>query len=166
MPCPVFRSLLITGTLVVLTACGDKAARPDNPPPPPEAVPVTAVPIDSTTFAPALAVDLAASTKTPAGLYYRDLTVGSGAEATAGKEVSMKYAGRLANGAPFDAGTYDFRLGARQAIDGWDVGIPGMKVGGKRQLIIPHTLGYGAAGSGPIPPYAVMVFEVELLSVK
>ena len=160
----LFRSIRLAGTLA-LTACGDQAAKRNNPPPP-EAVPVAAVPIESTTFAPALAVNLAASTKTPSGLYYRDLTVGTGAEAIAGKQLSVKYAGRLADGTQFDAGTYEFRIGAREAIDGWDVGIAGMKVGGKRQLIIPHTLGYGAAGRGPIPPYAVMVFDVELLGIK
>jgi hypothetical protein len=77
----LFRSIRLAGTLA-LTACGDQAAKRNNPPPP-EAVPVAAVPIESTTFAPALAVNLAASTKTPSGLYYRDLTVGTVAEAIA-----------------------------------------------------------------------------------
>lgn len=163
---PVPRTFLFAATLTVLSACGDKAAPPENPPPPPEATPVAAVPIDSTTFAPALNVDLASTTKSPSGLYYKDRTVGTGAEAAAGKEVSVKYAGKLPDGTPFDAGTYNFRLGNREAIDGWDVGIAGMKVGGKRQLIVPHTLGYGAAGRGAIPPYGIMVFEVELLAVK
>ena len=167
MPYLVPRSLRIAATLAALSACGEKAAKPDIPlPPPPEATPVAAVPIDSTPFVPALAVDLATSTKTPSGLYYKDRTVGTGAEAVAGKLLSVKYAGRLPDGTPFDSGTSDFHIGAHEAIEGWDVGIAGMKAGGKRQLIIPYTLGYGAAGRGPIPPYGTMVFEVELLAVK
>jgi hypothetical protein len=162
---PIPRSIRLAASLI-LTACGDKTPKPDNPSPLPEAVPVAAVPIETTPFVPALAVDLSASTKTPSGLYYRDLTVGTGAEAIPGKLLSVKYAGRLPNGTQFDAGTYDFHIGAREAIEGWDVGIAGMKVGGKRQLIIPYTLGYGAAGRGPIPPYGTMVFDVELLAVK
>ena len=119
------------------------------------------VPIESTTFAASLGVDLAHSTKTASGLYYRDIRVGTGATLAAGSAVNAKYTGALANGTVFDAGTYAFTLGAGRVIQGWDEGLVGMKVGGSRQLIIPSSLGYGPSGSGPIPPNATLVFTVE-----
>ncbi len=119
-----------------------------------------AVPIESTTFAASLGVNLASSTKTPSGLYYRDIRVGTGATIVAGQKLSVKYSGALANGSVFDAGTFAFTIPG-QVIQGWNEGLLGMKVGGSRQLIIPPSLGYGAAGSGPIPPNAVLVFTVE-----
>ena len=123
--------------------------------------------IESATFAPSLGVDLKGSTKSASGLYYRDLTVGTGAEALVGKQVVAKYDGTLADGTRFDAGTYPFQLGARRVIPGWDEGLVGMKVGGKRQLIIPPDLGYGSQGSPPkIPGNAILVFTVELVGVQ
>jgi FKBP-type peptidyl-prolyl cis-trans isomerase len=153
-------SLLTVSAFSVLAACADKPARPEA------SAAATATSIESTTFVESLAVDLAASTKTPSGLYYKDLTVGTGPEVAAGQKLTMKYTGWLANGTQFDSGTYPFRLGARQVIDGWDVGAVGMKVGGRRQLIIPPALGYGASGSGAIPPNAVLVFDIELISAE
>jgi FKBP-type peptidyl-prolyl cis-trans isomerase len=103
-----------------------------------------------------------------------DLTVGTGAEAQSGDTVSVFYTGSLDNGTVFDASSkhgnqpFSFVLGAGQVIQGWDVGVVGMKVGGKRELIIPSELGYGATpppGSG-IPPNATLHFTVELLSVS
>ena len=119
-----------------------------------------AVPIESTTFAASLGVNLASSTKTPSGLYYRDIRVGTGVTIVAGQKLSVKYSGALANGSVFDAGTFPFTIPGN-VIQGWNEGLLGMKVGGSRQLIIPPSLGYGAAGSGPIPPNAVLVFTVE-----
>lgn len=119
-----------------------------------------AVPIESTTFAASLGVNLASSTKTPSGLYYRDIRVGTGATIVAGQNLNVKYSGALANGSVFDAGTFAFTIPG-QVIQGWNEGLLGMNVGGSRQLIIPPSLGYGAAGSGPIPPNAVLVFTVE-----
>lgn len=101
-----------------------------------------------------------------------DAQVGSGAEAVPGKTVSVHYTGTLFNGTKFDSSLdrgqpFVFGLGAGQVIPGWDMGLQGMKVGGKRKLIIPPHLGYGAAGAGGvIPPNAVLVFDVELLEVK
>lgn len=118
------------------------------------------VPIESTTFAASLGVNLAASTKTPSGLYYRDITVGTGATIVAGTALKVKYSGALANGSVFDSGTFPFTIPGG-VIQGWNEGILGMKIGGSRQLIIPPSLGYGANGSGPIPPNAVLVFTVE-----
>ncbi|MEO8575591.1 MAG: FKBP-type peptidyl-prolyl cis-trans isomerase [Gemmatimonadales bacterium] len=128
-----------------------------------------AVPIEQTTFATALAVDLSASTKLASGMYVRDLVVGSGAAVVNGQTVTARYTGWLANGAQFDSNTttgYAFVLGTGRVILGWDIGIPGMKVGGKRQLIVPATLGYGSTGNGPIPGNAVIVFNVEIVSVQ
>ena len=118
------------------------------------------VPIESTTFASSLNVNLAASTKTASGLYYRDITVGTGATIVSGTAIKVQYTGALANGNVFDSGTYSFTIPG-QVIQGWNEGILGMKVGGSRQLIIPSSLGYGVYGNGPIPPNAVLVFTVN-----
>jgi FKBP-type peptidyl-prolyl cis-trans isomerase len=106
----------------------------------------------------------------PGSLVIEDLVVGTGATAVTGNTVSVHYVGRLQNGTQFDS-SYDagrpfpFRLGAGQVIAGWDQGVPGMKVGGKRRLTIPPSLAYGSQGFGPIPPNATLVFDIELLSI-
>lgn len=112
---------------------------------------------------------------TASGLQIDDLTVGSGALATAGQRVSVHYTGWLFNdgqqGGKFDSSKdrgqpFVFGLGGGQVIKGWDEGVQGMKVGGVRRLIIPAALGYGARGAGGvIPPNATLLFEVELLAV-
>jgi FKBP-type peptidyl-prolyl cis-trans isomerase FkpA len=112
---------------------------------------------------------------TPSGLQYEDTTVGTGASAQAGQQVSVHYTGWLYNdsvkGAKFDSSKdrgdpFGFRLGGGQVIKGWDEGVQGMKVGGTRTLVIPAPLGYGARGAGGvIPPNATLMFEVELLGV-
>jgi FKBP-type peptidyl-prolyl cis-trans isomerase len=109
------------------------------------------------------------------GLKYTDTTVGTGAEATAGHKVSVHYTGWLykdgQKGAKFDSSLdrgepFGFTLGAQQVIRGWDEGVAGMKVGGKRTLIIPPDLAYGSRGAGGvIPPGATLTFDVELLKV-
>jgi peptidylprolyl isomerase len=110
---------------------------------------------------------------TSSGLQYWDLKEGTGATGSAGKSVSVHYTGWLAsNGKKFDSSVdrgqpFMFQLGAGQVIKGWDEGVSGMKVGGKRQLRIPPELGYGARGAGGvIPPNATLIFDVELLAVK
>ena len=110
-------------------------------------------------------------TTTPTGLTIEDILVGDGAAASAGQEVKVHYTGWLTNGTKFDSSKdrndpFDFGLGAGMVIRGWDEGVQGMKVGGKRKLTIPPALGYGARGAGGvIPPNATLVFEVELLGV-
>lgn len=105
------------------------------------------------------------------GLKIEDITVGKGAEATSGKRVTVHYTGTLADGKKFDSSKdrgepFSFHLGAGQVIRGWDEGVKGMKIGGKRKLVIPPELGYGARGvGGVIPANAVLHFEVELLKV-
>ena len=107
-----------------------------------------------------------------AGMQIEDQVVGTGAEAVKGKQVSVHYTGWLTDGTKFDSSKdrgqpFGFALGRGQVIRGWDDGVAGMKVGGKRKLTIPPDLGYGAAGAGGvIPPNATLVFEVELLGVK
>ena len=111
------------------------------------------------------------SITTPSGLTIEELVVGSGADARSGQKVSVHYTGWLTNGTKFDSSKdrgdpFVFPLGKGQVIKGWDEGVQGMKVGGKRKLTIPSALGYGARGAaGVIPPNATLVFEVELLSV-
>jgi FKBP-type peptidyl-prolyl cis-trans isomerase FkpA len=106
-----------------------------------------------------------------------DTTVGTGATATSGKRVTVNYTGWLYlpdapqhHGEQFDSSVgrkpFTFQLGSGMVIPGWDQGVDGMKVGGKRTLVIPATLGYGAEGAGPIPPNANLIFDVELLDVQ
>ena len=109
--------------------------------------------------------------KLASGLQYEDVVVGSGKMAEPGMNVSVHYTGTLTNGEKFDS-SYDrgqpiqFQLGAGRVIQGWEEGIKGMRIGGKRKLTIPPDLGYGANGTGPIPPNATLLFDVELVDVK
>lgn len=109
---------------------------------------------------------------TASGLKYTDLVVGKGASPVAGKQVKVHYTGTLENGKKFDSSVdrnepFSFVIGVGQVIPGWDEGVMTMKVGGKRKLIIPSKLGYGASGAGGvIPPNATLLFDVELLDVS
>ena len=153
----MLRSLVLL-TSVSLLACVGSADRENSPP--------------AAGFAASLEVDTTAMTKTPSGLRYQDITAGQGAEAAADRTVSVHYTGWLPNGEKFDSSRdrnepFSFSLGAGQVIAGWDEGVAGMKVGGRRKLVIPADLGYGTAGAPPdIPPGATLVFDVELLDVR
>lgn len=109
---------------------------------------------------------------TDSGLKFEDLAVGDGATAEVGQRVFVHYTGWLTDGSKFDSSVdrgqpFDFALGRGMVIRGWDEGVAGMQVGGKRKLTIPPQLGYGAQGAGGvIPPNATLVFEVELLDIR
>jgi FKBP-type peptidyl-prolyl cis-trans isomerase len=111
------------------------------------------------------------ATTTPSGLIIEDTVLGEGPTATTGRDVLVHYAGWLADGTQFDSSKekrdpFEFTLGKKEVIDGWEEGLPGMKVGGTRRLTIPPELAYGAAGAGDtIPPNETLTFEVELLRV-
>ncbi len=142
-------------SMVVLSGCGAPAS----------AVPVPR--IEDAGFAPALGVDLAASTKLTNGEYVRDLTAGTGDAVDIGKTLSVTYTGWLADGTRFDGNEggkpFVFHYGTGEVITGWDEGLSGMKVGGSRQLIIPPALGYGVRGAPPaIPSNAILIFNVSL----
>ena len=111
--------------------------------------------------------------KTASGLQYWDIRVGTGAEAKDGSHVKVHYTGWLTTGKKFDSSVdahtpFDFTIGKGDVIKGWEEGVAGMKVGGKRQLRIPPELGYGASGTpgGPIPPNATLIFDIQLLAVS
>lgn len=110
--------------------------------------------------------------KTDSGLVYWDIRVGNGAEAKEGSHVRVHYTGWLITGKKFDSSVdagkpFDFTIGNGEVIKGWEEGVSGMKVGGKRQLRIPPALAYGAAGyPGAIPPNATLIFDIQLLNVE
>jgi FKBP-type peptidyl-prolyl cis-trans isomerase FkpA len=144
------RAILVAMLTVAFAACGDSSE-----------------PISEMNF-DASVVGVAQSAGD--GLYIRDLTEGSGATASTGSRVTVHYTGWLTDGQQFDSSVggapFEFVLGQQEVIRGWDEGVLGMKVGGRRQLVIPSELGYGAAGAGGvIPPNATLVFEVALLEV-
>ena len=127
--------------------------------------------ITSITFAPSLNVDLSQMTKTTQGIYHRDLVTGSGDVVQGSSRIRAHYSGWLPNGTKFDENLapsvpLNVQLGQGALIAGWEIGIPGMKVGGTRQLVIPPSMGYGAAGRGPIPPNSYLVFVVEMVSIQ
>lgn len=147
------RRLAMPVVALALAACGSDDAPTANTLP------------EDVTYAPALNVDLSAMTRTASGLYYRDLAPGEGTPAAPGNTVAMHYTGWLPDGREFDSsrdrGPYSFPIGAGRVIRGWDEGVVGMRVGGRRQLVIPSALGYGSRANGPIPANSVLVFMVE-----
>jgi peptidylprolyl isomerase len=150
--------LAVSAALVLTLSCGDDPLEPPTDP------------LD-VTFAAALDIDLGRMTRSSSGLYYEDIVVGAGEQATVGAEVDVLYNGWLPNGTLFDARTtptnpFTFVLGIGQVIAGWDEGVSGMHEGGVRVLVVPPQLGYGYASNGPIPGNSVLVFRVELLAVN
>ena len=144
----------LAGTILMLAVCGgDDMTGPE--------VEV----IEEVEFAPSLGIDLTKMTRTASGLYYEDIEAGAGEPAGAGDHVLVGYAGRLSDGSLFDSGEFPFTLGAGQVVPGFDEGVIGMRVGGVRRILIPPALGYGSRGSGPVPPNAILIFRIELLSI-
>lgn len=131
-----------------------------------------ALPFSACTKKEAAVEKAGTGTAAPGTLVSEDLKVGAGTEAVPGKTVSVHYTGWLTDGSKFDSSVdrgepFQFNLGGGQVIKGWDQGVQGMKVGGKRKLTIPPELGYGVQGApGAIPPNATLIFEVELLDVR
>ena len=130
-----------------------------------------AVPIEQTTFAASLNVNLSASVKTAHGVYLRDTAAGTGAVAATGQTLKVDYTGWLADGTRFDASqdhgsSFSFMLGKGQVIPGWDEGLAGVAVGATRQLVIPSSLAYGCYGPGIVPANATLVFSVVVHSAQ
>lgn len=154
--------------MLLFVSCFNKDKAPES------TTATTAAPATTTEAAKGAPVTQAQPGKSDAKpeLKSEDLKVGTGAEAVAGKTVSVHYTGWLTDGKKFDSSLdhkepFKFSLGAGQVIQGWDKGVVGMKVGGKRKLTIPSELGYGEQGAGGvIPPNATLVFDVELLGVE
>jgi FKBP-type peptidyl-prolyl cis-trans isomerase FkpA len=153
---------LLAVPLLVLTACspGDNTDNMES---------AQGEPADLT-YANNLAVDLEQMQRSPSGLYIRETAPGTGEAAKPGDRVKVHYTGWLANGQQFDSSRsgepIEFTLGTGEVIAGWDEGVAGMQVGGRRQLVIPPALGYGPMSpGGGIPPNATLVFEVELLGI-
>jgi len=134
---------------------------------PPPAGPVEP---EEITFAPELQVDLAAMERTSGGLYLQDLREGDGFAAARTSLVTLRYVGYLPDGTIFDTTgdgePFQFRLGGSEVIKGWNQGIPGMKRGGIRRLVIRPSLAYGSRAVGKVPPYATLIFDVQLLDVR
>ena len=146
---------LLAALLATVAACNSIEAPNEDP--------------TSTTYAPALGVNVAQMTRTASGLYYQDIVTGTGAVADSGRVVRVYYTGWLTSGEQFDTNRnktpFEFVLGIGSVIKGWDEGLEGMRVSGRRRLVIPPELGYGGRTSGLIPAGSVLVFDVELVSV-
>jgi FKBP-type peptidyl-prolyl cis-trans isomerase FkpA len=153
------RAFASVALLVSAAACGgDSTTAPNEPSDP-----------STETFAASLGVNISQMTRKSADLYIQDLVVGAGTEATNGRIVRVTYTGWLKNGTQFETNvggdTYAFKLGDHGVIAGWEQGIAGMRVGGKRLLVIGSNLAYGPRASGKIPANATLVFVVELVSI-
>jgi FKBP-type peptidyl-prolyl cis-trans isomerase FkpA len=123
-----------------------------------------------TRYAAALRIDLASMEARPSGLFVQDIVVGDGMRADSGDIAKVHYAGWLPSGVEFDARRdgppLEVALGYGRVIAGWDQGVVGMRVGGRRKLVVPPALGYGAEGRGRIPRNSTLVFEVQLVEVE
>lgn len=160
MSLPYRRLLAGLAGVALIAACNSSTAPVD--------VPV----LDCSTLATSLTASASSLTTLPDSLKYRDQTVGTGATVVAGQTLTVRYAGCLTDGTKFGASdasqpSLSFKVGSGQLIKGFDEGVVGMAVGGRRQLVIPASLGYGAAGYPPvIPANATLVFTVDALGVQ
>ncbi len=166
------RLALAAVALIALAGCQDKTSKATTSTTTTTQTSATTAPAESTGAGMSgTQAGAAAEVTTPSGLKYQDLVLGDGAVAESGKKVSVHYTGWLTDNTKFDSSVdrgqpFEFILGQGQVIRGWDEGVKGMRVHGKRRLTIPSDLGYGPRGQGPIPPDATLIFEVQLLDVK
>lgn len=158
MPRPLSLASLAFSAVLLLGACGEVNAPIEDP--------------ATTTFAATLNVNLSKMTKTSSGLYYQDLVVGGGKAAAKDSSARVYYTGWLTSGHVFDSNVnktpFDFVVGSGTVIPGWDEGILAgtpMRVGGRRRLVIPPSLGYGSHTQGSIPAGSALVFDIELVQV-
>jgi FKBP-type peptidyl-prolyl cis-trans isomerase len=165
-----FTAWLLIGLVLVamplLAGCGAKTETPVSEPAASEQ-PAAQPPAE----APAVEQTAPSKMEDVTKMKIEDTKVGTGAEAVAGKSVTVHYTGWLTDGTKFDSSVdsgqpFTFNLGAGEVISGWDQGVAGMKVGGTRTLTIPPDLGYGPQANGPIPANSTLVFKVELLGVQ
>lgn len=167
-----FGIVVICGVLLITSAIfniGGQTAIADEITPGAEPTQIAAQPTEELKN---MDLDLSKATETESGLKYIDEVIGEGDSPMAGEMVTVHYTGKLTNGDVFDSSLkrkepFSFVIGVGQVIKGWDEGVISMKPGGKRTLIIPPDLGYGARGAGGvIPPNATLIFDVELLSIR
>jgi len=159
LPTPEFRQARFGAPLLLIaaaiSACSvDEASVPSDP--------------ATETFAPALGVNIAGMTVKASGLWVQDLVVGTGLEAIGGRQLQVQYTGWLSNGQQFDKSMgsgIPVTLGRGQVIAGWDLGLVGMRPGGKRKLVIASALAYGSSGQGSIGPNKTLVFDVTVSNV-
>jgi FKBP-type peptidyl-prolyl cis-trans isomerase FkpA len=169
--CTTVLAAFVTATSVA--GCGDGTDRSGDRGADRAPAPAVASPDVTTTYAPELNVDLTNMTRLESGLYIQDLAEGEGEAVEAGQVALVQYTGWLPDGTLFDSSRqpgrspFDLVVGRGEVIEGWDQGLPGMRVGGRRLLVIPPTLGYGTEGAGGvIPPNATLIFDVELVEVR
>ena len=151
--------------VVAIAACSSPPASTASSAPQPAAAGSDPEDVSRVAFDPSLHVHLDSMVRRPSGLYVQDLTVGTGAVAALGRNVVVRYSGWLPNGRRFDGSEITVTLGTNKTIRGWEEGLLGMRAGGKRRLVVPPHLAYGAKATGDIPPNSVLVFEMEVTSV-
>jgi FKBP-type peptidyl-prolyl cis-trans isomerase FkpA len=164
--------LLLLVVMLATAACADADPDPDPSFRPGATDPALTSTEVTTTYAPVLDVDLEQMNRMESGLRMQDVQVGTGTIVEPGDRVAVHYTGWLPDGSRFDSSVggdpFEVVIGTGQVIRGWDEGIPGMREGGRRRLVIPPALAYGAqgAGGGIIPPGATLIFDVQLVEVR
>jgi FKBP-type peptidyl-prolyl cis-trans isomerase FkpA len=153
--------VVIAGGAIACGCSGASSGASSSPTPTP-----LASDVERTTFAPSLGVHIESMSRRPSGLYVQDLESGTGAVVTRGRTAVVRYTGWLANGDEFDSGEVSVSVGSHQTIPAWEEALLGMRVGGKRRIVTPPNLAYGASGAGKIPPNAVLVFDMEVTDVE
>jgi len=160
----------VLGVLLLTIACAPEAEEPGQTAratvSPEQAV---ADPV-MLTYHPDLQIDVTEMIHRASGLMYQDVTEGAGTPLAAGRTAVVRYTVWLHDGTLIESNRdlepFAFRVGAGDVIEGWDEGLVGMRTGGQRRLIVPYKLGYGETGSGDVPPYATLVFDLELLEIR